>query len=78
MVEVIGYYILLSVVIIALPLLTMKAYSLGLKHSYELKHDIQPSDNIGIKNPLEVFKNDKKEKEQASIMSEWLNGKEGE
>lgn len=66
--------ILIPIIAVIVGLLVLKAYTLGLTHSYDLKHDIKPVDEVkqffNTKQPIE--------EEQVSIMNEWLNGKEGE
>jgi len=60
--------------------LVLKAYTLGLRHSYELKHDIIPTEKKGVIQSIidkrENIKEDIQAKEDANIMSEWLHGKE--
>ena len=58
--------------------LVLKAYTLGLKHSYELKHDTKPTEPKNIIQYVVDKKQEKQEDEQAredaNIMSEWLHG----
>ncbi|MDP4147696.1 MAG: hypothetical protein Q8936_25055 [Bacillota bacterium] len=72
---VIGLLILIPVIAITTGYFTLKAYQLGLKHNYELKHEEKPT----IKeNPLQEFFDNKAEakqaQEQASMIDEWLHG----
>lgn len=54
---------------------TLKAYTLGLKHNYEIRHDIEPTE---IVNPVRKFfdnkKDEKAEEEQFNLIDEWING----
>ncbi|MDP4147732.1 MAG: hypothetical protein Q8936_25240 [Bacillota bacterium] len=72
---VIGLLILIPVIAITTGYFTLKAYQLGLKHNYELKHEEKPT----IKeNPLQEFFDNKVEakqsEEQDSLIDEWFNG----
>ncbi|MDP4147635.1 MAG: hypothetical protein Q8936_24730, partial [Bacillota bacterium] len=59
---VIGLLILMPVIAITTGYFTLKAYQLGLKHNYELKHEEKPT----IKeNPLQEFFDNKAEAKQA-------------
>jgi len=76
---VIALIIMIPITSLITSLLVLKAYTKGLQHSYELKHDIKPTES---KNPIQAYVDKKAEKqeseeakEQANIMSEWLNGK---
>jgi len=83
---VIALIILIPIISLSTGFLVLKAYSTGLRHNYELRHDLKPT---VAKSPIEIYSDkreaeyeDKKlkeeaerEKEQANIMSEWLNGK---
>jgi len=69
---VIALIILIPVLCVITGYYTLHAYSLGLKHNYEIKHDIKPTD------PIKEFFNPKADKlpeDTASIVDEWLNGK---
>ena len=74
---VIALIILIPVMSISTGYLIIKAYSKGLQHNFELKNNIIPKED---KNPIakviEGIKQDKQEKEQASILDEWINGKQ--
>lgn len=56
-------------------LLTLKAYTKGLQHNYELRNNLAPKEE---KNPIvsviQHSKEVKQEKEQQSIIDEWING----
>lgn len=71
---VITILILIPIMCVLTGYLVIKAYSLGLKHNYEIKHDIKPTD------PIKEFYHPKdKQVDTISIVDEWLNGKaEGE
>jgi hypothetical protein len=72
---VIGLLILIPIITITTGYFTLKAYQLGLKHNYELKHEEKPSiDESPIKEFFETKTQVKQAEEQASMMSEWLNG----
>jgi len=76
---VIALIIMIPITSLITSLLVLKAYTKGLQHNYELKNDIKPTES---KNPIQAYVDKKAEKqeseeakEQANIMSEWLNGK---
>jgi len=82
----IALIIMIPITSLLTSLLVLKAYTKGLQHNYELKHDIKPTEPKtaletlrGYKDILKAEKAENKEeeqaKEQANIMSEWLNGK---
>jgi len=68
--EIILLIILIPILCLITGLLIIKAYSTGLRHNYEIKHDIKPTDPI-----KEFYHPKEKEDETVSIMNEWLNGK---
>lgn len=49
---------------------TLKSYKQGLTHSWELKHDMKPTESV---NPLVKIYEDKKKKEEEEVVNEWLN-----
>ena len=74
---VIALIILIPIMSISTGYLVIKAYSKGLQHNFEIKNNIMPQED---KNPIvkviEGIKDGKQEKEQASILDEWVNGKQ--
>lgn len=55
---------------------TLKAYQMGLKHNYELKHDIKPTEpKSPIIEHIEQKEKSKQREEYTNIVDEWLNGK---
>jgi excinuclease UvrABC helicase subunit UvrB len=53
-------------------LLTMLAYTKGLQHNYNLKHDIEPKISNPIKDYVEVKKQKKDEEEAKQYINELL------
>ena len=76
MVEITIYILLMLLSFTIGHILSSRAYTLGLKHSYELKHDVKPTTDI---NPIAQLINRVQDKksvdEQDSIYSEYLYGK---
>ena len=75
----IALIILIPIIAIIVGYFTLKAYSTGLKHSYELKHDTIPTEKKNVIQSIidkrEAIKEEEQAKEDANIMSEWLHGK---
>lgn len=67
---------LIPVIALITGFFTLKAYSTGLSHNYDLKHDTKPIEVNPIKEFFNAKNEDKEELNQVSILSEWLNGKE--
>lgn len=55
-------------------LLTLLAYTKGLQHNYQIKHDIEPKIENPIVKIVETKQQERQEKETKTIMDEWLNG----
>jgi hypothetical protein len=53
----------------------LKAYTLGLKHNYEVKHEIMPQE-VKMPNPFQELTDKKQAKEEASILEEYFYEKE--
>lgn len=57
--------------------IALKAYMQGIKHNYELRNNISPSKLTNpISDYIEHKQEEKQEKEQENIMSQWLHGAE--
>jgi hypothetical protein len=54
-------------------LLTLLAYTKGLQHNYDLKHNIEPKIENPITKVIEKHEEKQQEKEIKSTMSEWIN-----
>jgi hypothetical protein len=52
-----------------------RAYTKGLQHNYELKNNIPPKvESNPITQVIEKYQEKQQEKEEKTIMDEWLNG----
>lgn len=75
MVEIFVYSILLLIAYSVGAYQSRRSYTLGLKHNYELSKGITPSEEKNVlEKVIERNREVKQEKEQQSIIDEWLNG----
>lgn len=69
--------ILIPITAILFSLVVVKAYTLGLKHSYELKHDIKPTTEPNtIVQLINKVQDKKSADEERDIYHEYLYGEE--
>jgi hypothetical protein len=67
--------LLIPVIILVTGFITFKAVQLGLRWQIETKQEQAPTlETLKIPNPIAPIIERKQEKEQASILDEWVNG----
>ncbi len=72
---VIALILCIPLISISTSYLVLKAYREGLKHNYELKHDVKPSEPKPIiKDVFDNKENKKQEQIFNNILDEYLNG----
>ena len=73
---VIALILLIPVMCLITDYFTLRAFTIGFKHNWEAKNNIQPQQEKIISNPFETFREKKEENKTNNILNEWLNGKE--